>query len=78
MFVFFITIPALIFRHIEGWSLHEAWYYCFITVTTIGFGDYVVGKIYFINLPGQRFYWGWECNPRFVQISPLSANFRQI
>ena len=44
MFVFFITMPALIFEKIEGWSLQESWYYGFITLTTIGFGDYVVGK----------------------------------
>ena len=47
--LFFVVIPAAIFRAIEGWSYHDAWYYSFITLTTIGFGDFVVGKI-FCNL----------------------------
>ena len=42
----FIFIPAVIFVAVEGWDYYEAWYYCFITLTTVGFGDYVAGKIY--------------------------------
>ena len=41
----FIFIPASIFVAVEGWDYHEAWYYCFITLTTVGFGDFVAGKI---------------------------------
>ena len=41
--VIFITLPAIIFWKIEGWTYWEAWYYCFITLSTIGFGDFVVG-----------------------------------
>ncbi|XP_071490735.1 potassium channel, subfamily K, member 16-like [Diadema antillarum] len=41
--LFFLIIPAVIFMVIEGWGYQEAWYYCFVTLTTIGFGDYVVG-----------------------------------
>ena len=32
---------AFIFSHYEKWSYFKSLYYCFITVTTIGFGDYV-------------------------------------
>jgi len=37
-------IPALVFHHIEDWTYLEALYYSFVTVTTIGFGDYVAGR----------------------------------
>ncbi|XP_048830764.1 potassium channel subfamily K member 2 [Brienomyrus brachyistius] len=39
----FVTIPAIIFKHIEGWSALEAIYFVVITLTTIGFGDFVAG-----------------------------------
>lgn len=43
-FVMFIFFPAFLFSHYEGWSYDEAVYYAFVTLTTIGFGDYVAGK----------------------------------
>lgn len=36
-------IPAGIFAAIEGWSYGNAVYYTIITMTTIGFGDFVIG-----------------------------------
>ena len=42
-FVMFIFFPAFLFSHYEGWSYDEAVYYAFVTLTTIGFGDYVAG-----------------------------------
>ncbi|KAG7466055.1 hypothetical protein MATL_G00160750 [Megalops atlanticus] len=39
----FLVIPPLIFSYVEGWSYGEGFYYAFITLSTIGFGDYVVG-----------------------------------
>ncbi|XP_055028170.1 potassium channel subfamily K member 2 isoform X1 [Misgurnus anguillicaudatus] len=39
----FVAIPALIFQHIEGWSALESIYFVVITLTTIGFGDFVAG-----------------------------------
>ncbi|XP_072036139.1 potassium channel subfamily K member 10-like [Amphiura filiformis] len=57
----FIVIPAIIFKAIEGWTYHEAWYYCFISLTTIGFGDFVAGQNPDINYPKIYkiiiFYW---------------------
>ncbi|XP_030016053.1 potassium channel subfamily K member 2 [Sphaeramia orbicularis] len=39
----FVALPAAIFKHIEGWSALEALYFVVITLTTIGFGDFVAG-----------------------------------
>ncbi|KAM9301859.1 potassium channel subfamily K member 4 [Gastrophryne carolinensis] len=41
--VLFVLIPTLIFQEIEQWTLLEATYFVVITLTTIGFGDYVAG-----------------------------------
>lgn len=62
----FVALPAVIFKHIEGWSTLESIYFVVITLTTIGFGDFVAGEkgnsifFLFISLlsfhfhPGQR------------------------
>ncbi|XP_055495717.1 potassium channel subfamily K member 2 isoform X2 [Leucoraja erinacea] len=42
--VLFVVIPAMIFKHIEGWTAMESIYFAVITLTTIGFGDYVAGE----------------------------------
>ncbi|XP_042300848.1 potassium channel subfamily K member 16-like [Sceloporus undulatus] len=51
----FLCVPSAIFRKMEGWTYGEAIYFAFITLSTIGFGDYIIGrqqgKDYF---PGYR------------------------
>ncbi|KAJ7990969.1 hypothetical protein DPEC_G00292380 [Dallia pectoralis] len=39
----FVALPAAIFKHIEDWSALESLYFVVITLTTIGFGDFVAG-----------------------------------
>ncbi|XP_032818966.1 potassium channel subfamily K member 2-like isoform X1 [Petromyzon marinus] len=41
--LFFVVIPTVIFMHVEGWTTLEAIYFVVVTLTTIGFGDYVAG-----------------------------------
>lgn len=38
---FFIFLPACLFTYFEDWPYVTSVYYSFITLTTIGFGDYV-------------------------------------
>ena len=40
---FYLTLGAVIFSAWENWSFLEGFYFSFITLTTIGFGDYVPG-----------------------------------
>lgn len=36
-------LPASAFSYFENWTVLEALYYCFVTLSTIGFGDYIAG-----------------------------------
>lgn len=49
-----ITTGAAMFSSYEGWSYFDSFYYCFVTLTTIGFGDYVAlqNDQALINKPG--------------------------
>jgi len=40
----YIMLGAFLFAQIEGWDRLVAAYFCFITLSTIGFGDYVPGS----------------------------------
>ncbi|XP_065822719.1 potassium channel subfamily K member 10b isoform X2 [Labrus bergylta] len=41
--IVFVTIPAVIFQHIEKWTTLDSIYFVVITLTTVGIGDYVAG-----------------------------------
>lgn len=43
--LFHLIIPPLIFMCMEEWTYLEGLYFCFITLTTVGFGDYVAGML---------------------------------
>lgn len=38
-----LVLPPVVFMYVEKWSYLEGLYYSFITLTTVGFGDYVAG-----------------------------------
>ena len=42
--VLYIAIGGGLFLLWEEWSFLESFYFCFITMTTIGFGDFVPGE----------------------------------
>lgn len=41
--VIFLGVPTLVFKEVERWTWLEAGYFVVITLTTVGFGDYVAG-----------------------------------
>ncbi|XP_063119924.1 potassium channel subfamily K member 4 isoform X3 [Rattus norvegicus] len=41
----FVLTPTFVFSYMESWSKLEAIYFVIVTLTTVGFGDYVPGAV---------------------------------
>lgn len=46
-----LVIPPFVFMVTEEWNYIEGLYYSFITISTIGFGDFVAGESCPLPLP---------------------------
>ena len=59
----FILVPASLFHHMEGWSYITSCYFCVVTLSTVGFGDYVTGKYVICSkwYPYNRLRFGILC-----------------
>ena len=45
----YLVMGAMVFAHWEDWTYLDGAYFCFISLMTIGFGDFVPGKSYIYN-----------------------------
>ncbi|XP_006901594.1 PREDICTED: potassium channel subfamily K member 4 [Elephantulus edwardii] len=56
----FVLTPMFVFCYVEGWSKLEAIYFVIVTLTTVGFGDYVAGTDPKQDTPTyQPLVWFW-------------------
>lgn len=45
----FVALPIFVFQEVEKWTLLESAYFVVITLTTVGFGDYVAGMQHYVK-----------------------------
>lgn len=73
--VLFFIVPMIVFQQHEGWTYSQAIYYCFITLSTIGFGDFVAGTVLWTPPPEWPFNSFQVCISIFTLLCSLSLSF---
>lgn len=68
--IILIFLPSLIFTYFEGWDYSISVYYSFVTLLTIGFGDYEIEFITYSNtfrpkIDNYSFYYLGDFVPTF-------------
>jgi hypothetical protein len=43
-FMIFLILPSFMFMYFESWTYAKSFYYAYVTLTTIGFGEIVAGN----------------------------------
>lgn len=64
----FVAVPILVFQEVEKWTLLESAYFVVITLTTVGFGDYVAG-IHHPSIFFQMFF-AHRCHRELLESVP--------
>ncbi|OBS59759.1 hypothetical protein A6R68_09122, partial [Neotoma lepida] len=60
--LFFLWVPPRLFSHMEGWRYMDSFYFTLIKLSTLGFGDYMIGEggtvgLSYLHLLGLGILW---------------------
>lgn len=77
--VAYMTLGALMFSLWEGWSFFEALYFVFVSMSTIGFGDYVPKQPMFMMVTFIYLLFGLALTSMCINViqEKLSATFQK-
>lgn len=74
----YITLGGFMFSFWEGWRFMEGAYFCFITLTTIGFGDLVPGSATFSPESSDQIKFIICCVYMLVGLSLIAMSFNLV